>query len=129
MNDSMLGDLTLSSAATTEQHLRGTDDPEVAAQELLVAVEGSDDLDLEPVTLAVLRGCRLGAQRVLDELAGCGWLVRHGWLDDGEPVIGECGATPTNKRGLCAAHDTGGFEVDCAPYGPAWQDERAGLDW
>ena len=61
---------------------------------------------------------------------GCGWLVKVGELDDGEPVIDECGG-PANDRGLCPAHDTGGFEVDCAPFGPAWQDERAdaGLGW
>lgn len=109
--------------------------------ELLDAVQSIDEHNLTGLAelgreLGGMVGAMLEAAVVTERERrdGCGWLVVIGVLDDGEELVGPCGSAngPVGDKGLCAVHDDGlTFEERYAPYGPAWQEERAehGLDW
>lgn len=58
----------------------------------------------------------------------CDWLMDHGYDEDGERVLRECGAS-SREVGAgweCeAGHRHLGIEAELAPFGPEWQRELA----
>lgn len=57
----------------------------------------------------------------------CSWLIDHGYSEDGDPIILECGAT-AHEVGVgwtCAnGHEHLGIEIEWAPFGPEWQRDQ-----